>query len=611
MKKRRYILGLDGLRALAILGVVFYHLTPSNVPGGFLGVNLFFLISGFLLTQKMSELMDTPIQFPRFFVKTVVKRIVTLFKPLLYTMVITLCVVFFVQPKLLQNIAVMFSATLAFVNNIVQIGLGLSYFERHFGQSIFTHFWYVSALVQMVIIWSIVYFILRKVFRSNIVVLIGLTVGIAASFALSVLLFSMDNITRVYYGTDTRIFDFLIGGWVALLYDDLKQLISKSKKANFQRVFGGLVALIVMLLLAFFAKDDHPMTYYFFFILFDVVAGYLLVVGLNAPSVILPVLESAPFRYVGKRSFEWYLWYFPVLTIMQSFLDLSNGLNVALIFMTLIVVSELFYQLFQKREIYKVGKIIPFYRSVMASIQQKKVLFSIVALIKYGLFPLFTLFVLATAPVGQNASVTKLQEQLEANEKLQAQQGNLTNQAPTQSTQSNGAGSSEKPTTTPTKFDENAKVTRQITFIGDSVTLSTYPVLKEHFPNSQIDGKVSRQFYHGLDVAKSLENSGLLYDEVVIFLGANSPFTKSSATAFLDHLKNKKAVYFVTIHGNKSWQNEMNEMMSELTKTYSNLKIIDWAKHSNAHSEWFLEDDVHPNTEGMDALVEFFYQQLK
>lgn len=610
MKKRNYILGLDGLRALAILGVVFYHLTPFVVSGGFLGVNVFFIISGYLLTQKMSDLMDSGVSLSYFVKQTIMKRLRSQFKPLIYTMAITVGLVFFIQPKLLQNIAVMFGASATFINNLVQIGLGLSYFERHFGQSVFTHFWYLSALMQMIIVWALSYYILRKLSRGNGMPLIGLTVGIAVSFALMILLFNVDQLTRVYYGTDTRFFDFLIGAWVALLQDDLRRMIYRSKYAQLQVTFGGLIALIALLILVFIAKDDMSITYFVFFLLFDIVSAYLIVTGLNEQSFILPVLDNSFMRYIGKRSFEWYLWYFPVLILGQTFLELSNGLNIAILLLILVVVSELFYQLLQRKDVYQPKKILFFFARLVTSIRQKRMQFTVVELLKYGVLPLFIVIVLLTAPIGQNAVVAQLQEQLQANEKLQAQQaeqtGTLQASQPSSSANTNG-----NQTTTPSQLTSQQVVTRQITFIGDSVTLSIFPTLKTHFPNSQIDGKVSRQFYHGRDVADALAAQNVLHKEVVVFLGANSPFTKANATELLDYLGSDRTIYFVTIRGNKSWQNDMNKMMQDLTKTYRNLKIIDWASHSNSHAEWFLEDAVHPNTEGIDRLVAFFYEQLK
>lgn len=593
MKKRNYIAGLDGLRALAILGVIFYHLLPYSVSGGFLGVNLFFIISGYLFTLKLSELMDRPISFIRYFSQSVVKRLKTMFKPLLYTMVIVITVVAILQPKLLQNINVMFMSSLTFINNLIQIGLNISYFERHFGQSVFTHYWYLAALIQMMIIWSIVYYLIRKLLRSIAAIALVTSVMIGMSFTLMLVLFNLDNLTRVYYGTDTRFFDFLIGCLIALLHDHIVHFFKNRKFYHLQSAFGGVIGLILMILLFVVIKDDNPITYYIIFLLFDIIAVYVMSVGLESNSLLLLLLENPITRYMGRRSFTWYLWYFPILTILQ--VDQSEISNIMLFVFwgILVVVSELFYQLLQQRDIYGSHKLMPFYAVLLVSIRDKKWQMKIGDFIKYCCYPIFIVIVLLISPMGQNQVVAKLQEQIQVNQQLQQQQEEIST------------------TNEVTGIATSTINTRKMTFIGDSVTLSMYQSLKEVFPNAQINGKVSRQFYHGLDVAKSMESDNHLYDEVVIMLGANSPYTKTNATEFLDYLGKDRKIYWVSLRGNKSWHSNINQMMQDLTVTYSNLKIIDWATYANAKNEWFLEDGVHPNSEGIDEMIHLLVKELK
>lgn len=594
---KKYILGLDGLRTVAILGVIFYHLTPFTLPGGFLGVNLFFIISGYLLTQKLMALTNAKTPLKPFIRETIGKRFKSTFKPLAYTLFLTVTVVTLLAPKLLQNITAMLLASLAFVNNWFQISLGLSYFERHFGQSVFTHFWYLSALIQMIVIWSVVFFVVSKTIKNYKVMAVIATLGIVFSAVTMLLSFNLDNITRVYYGTDTRFFDFLIGAWVALVQHVLVVNMLNGRQAFYHQRFGGLTALIIILVMFVTVKDDNPLTYQFLLLVFDIVVGYLIAIGLNEQSIILGLLHNPLTRYVGSRSFDWYLWYFPVMITYQTLFINDDIWRVGMIFLILIVVSELFYQLCHRRDIYQTKKIVPFYRQLIVSIRQKKWQVSLLGVAKYMVFPIFIGVVLLTAPKGQAQSVVLLQAQLAENEKLQQDGQTQSNQL--QETQQGGSETTQSVNT------------RQISFIGDSILLSAYTVMKNTFPNAQIDGKVSRQFYHGIDVASSMANQGKLYNEVVIFLGANSPFTKESAIQFLDYLGKDRKIYWVTVRGTASWQLNVNEMMKELSKNYENLTLLDWASYSNTHSDWFLEDGVHPNINGMEILANFFYKQLK
>lgn len=123
--------------------------------------------------------------------------------------------------------------------------------------------------------------------------------------------------------------------------------------------------------------------------------------------------------------------------------------------------------------------------------------------------------------------------------------------------------------------------------------------LKEIFPNIVVDGEVGRQLYESPDLIRALNEKGLLQDTVLVGLGTNGSFTESQFDSFMAEIGDRK-VYWVNVRAPaQRWQNEVNNMLQKMAEKYDNMTLIDWYDTSNAYEDWFYEDRVHPNPDGM------------
>lgn len=257
----RQIAGLDGLRGIAILGVVGYHLIPQAVPGGFLGVNLFFVLSGYLIAVT-SRRAQTHSGF--YAGKFYFKRIVRIYPALILSVCATLSTAQFLAPDILPGIRREVLSIFSASNNWWQIARNASYFTRITGTSPFTHLWSLAIEMQFYLIWPVLFLGYTALNRSKkwgsglFVLMIFMSV-----LAMLLLLQPEGDESRVYYGTDTRIFALLIGGLLGLH----PKLPLNWRKGNCLMQAAGFLLLLTGFLWLYFIVDGQKiLTYWLVFI---------------------------------------------------------------------------------------------------------------------------------------------------------------------------------------------------------------------------------------------------------------------------------------------------------------------------------------------------------
>ena len=227
MQSKQYVTGIDGVRALAVLGVIIYHLLPTTLPGGYLGVPLFLLISGYFVTLQLVRQMDQTggIRLTQFYLK----RLRRLYPVLIVMLAVTTAYITVFARDLLHNIKSTIIINPLWVYNWWEIGHGQSYFDRFNSESPFTHLWTLGVEAQFYFLWPLILFflfllflVLKKRTRIKWAVFI---LAVASAIEMAVL-FDQNNLNRVYYGTDTRAFSLLLGAWLALCWpiDHLRQI---------------------------------------------------------------------------------------------------------------------------------------------------------------------------------------------------------------------------------------------------------------------------------------------------------------------------------------------------------------------------------------------------
>lgn len=345
-----HIRGLDGIRAIAIIGVLIFHFTPTVLPGGFLGVDVFFVLSGFLITTLLLREVARKgrIDLPSFWLR----RARRLLPALVTVVVVSIAAARLVGGDLLVNIGRQTLGALTFSTNWVEVAAGASYFHST-SPLLFVNFWSLAVEEQFYLFWPltlVVVLALTRTAKQRIGVVLALA---GASAILMAVLYSPDkDSTRVYYGTDTHLFGLMLG--VALAFAWAAPHRAGLHSATWRRVrpVAVLTSLVVLTALMAVLTDSNPWTFRGG-ILLACLATVVLVAGvLESPSLWRGVMELAPLRYLGERSYGIYLWHWPVLMIVATMFPYAEGtargyLTLVGALVLTLVLSELSFRLIE------------------------------------------------------------------------------------------------------------------------------------------------------------------------------------------------------------------------------------------------------------------------
>lgn len=228
--RSRYITGFDGLRAIAVISVIIFHLWPTYLPGGWMGVPVFFVLSGYLITDQLVQEYDHDGHIKLF--SFYLRRIKRLYPALLMILLATSTYIALFARDLLYNLRAILASNMLYVYNIWATKHGESYFDSWGGASPFTHLWSLSLEGQFYLIWPIIVMILLKqpIRRRHLgVTLIGLA---GTSAILLGVMYDPININRAYYGSDTRVFAILLGSALAFFLPSNRMRYNLPKPAK-------------------------------------------------------------------------------------------------------------------------------------------------------------------------------------------------------------------------------------------------------------------------------------------------------------------------------------------------------------------------------------------
>lgn len=605
LKTSRYITGFDGIRTLAVIGVILYHLLPTQMRGGYLGVPVFFVVSGYLITDLLRQEWD---QNGRIAVKDFyVRRMKRLYPGMVVMLLLSAAYITLFQRNLLNNLRGVVVSSLLYVNNWWQINHGLSYFDRFGNESPFTHLWSLAVEGQNYLIWPLLFILLMKLVK-NRGTIFKIVIGCSLLSALLLAIWYSPGAdpTRVYYGTDTRLFSIWMGSALAFIWPSthLKKEIPKKAK-RVLNLAGGLS--FIGLVITFFVLDDHlSFVYYGGMLLVSLLCTILVAVTAHPGASLNRWLTNPLFSYIGKRSYGIYLYQFPVMIFYEAKIG-NVGENVLLHtlieIVLILLISELSYRFIEnplRKFHYK-----DTFRTVRNWFSKPVISRQKPWLLPGLLVSLVALYGIATAPVNYvDAQQQQLKENIAANKKAAEQTQKNANGSDTESTGENSSKATEAEQSVMEKYGlTEAQVKKaeelEITAFGDSVMLDATADLQEIFPKAVVDGDVGRQLYESPEMIKALKEKDLLRDTVLIGLGTNGSFTETQFDNLMKEIGDRK-VYWINVRvPTQRWQNEVNSMLEKMAAKYDNMTLIDWYDLSNEHEEWFYEDRVHPNPDGM------------
>ncbi|MED1107951.1 acyltransferase family protein [Bacillus paramycoides] len=589
-KNSRYMVGLDSLRGLAILGVILYHINFNWMPGGFLGVTVFFVLSGYLITDilAMEWKRNKRIDLKKFWLS----RARRLLPGMIVMLVITLAWITIFHSSLLEKMRGDSLAALFYVSNWWYIYHKLSYFDNFNQLSPLNHFWSLAVEEQFYVVWpfiiSLGFYYIKKQSRMILLICLG---AAASALTMAILYEPGADPSRIYYGTDTRAFSLLIGAALALLWPSNRLANKIIPKARLILDVVGGTALIIILVMFWKTNQYDPFLYNGGMVLLSI-ATALLVANLAHPaSRIAQFLRFKPLRWIGVRSYGIYLWHYPILTLTTPKVNAGDfsPIRAILQFLLILMIAQISWKYIEK----------PIRQGALRNIQFKNLRLQNVALgVKLAL--ICAVFVSSIAVFGlSNASKAKENPQPD---KVEAEQTQPTKHPV--AVWDNPAQEAEAPQKQEESKEVNSEQTKNsltVTAIGDSVMVDITPYLKNAFPDIRIDAQIGRQLSKAIPVVEQLKNDGNLGNHVIIGLGTNGAFTTEQLVSLINLIGNERKIIFINTRVPRPWESIVNERLKETTSKYPNVTLVDWHAASAGKRDYFAPDGVHLTKVGAEA----------
>lgn len=593
-----YIRGIDGLRAVAVLMVLAYHLKLPFAGCGLLGVTVFFVISGFLITRILiTEIVSTgTVNLKNFWVKRI-RRLL----PAVLTMIIALIFASAVFDRVLfTKTCEDLWPTIFLYNNWHQILNQVSYFENAGAPSPLTHCWSLAIEAQFYLVYPVLLLVIGR-FKKRKAWLAGVTIALAAA-SLGLMWFLFDpakDPSRVYYGTDTRAFSLLFGGLLA----QIESVGSIEKRLpGILRDIAGVISLIV--LLGMMAAVDG----YAVFLykggqgIASLLAVLMIYAVLNHNGVLNKLFSLSPLVWIGERSYGIYLWHYPVMLLISGGRKAAWWMMLVEVLLTG-VCAALSYRFIETPIRHgAIGRNIAIMRSQPKTGRERKKQIRTIwrnAEVVSGALLIGIGAMLCVAYVPRERAlgdVDKMKKNAENAYELTSQK---TAQLKHGEKGSSGAeAKKEKKNLTEEELLANLK----LLLIGDSIALDVTDVYYETFADSISDTEIGRNAVESVDIYDSyVQENGWNGDGVIFALGSNGPLY-DTLPALREKMGREKPLFLVTIRApHEEWEDSNNQEMRQFAEETEHTYVIDWYKASEGKKEWFDEDGTHLLPEGARA----------
>lgn len=311
---KRYMPGLDGLRTLAVFFVVLYHLNVNWAPGGLLGVSIFFVLSGYLITDLLTAEWGRTrtLDLKSFWIR----RCRRLMPAMMVMMVSVASWVTIFNPSLMHVLRGDAVSSLLYVNNWYLIFHQVSYFEKFGPVSPLGHMWSLAVEEQFYLLWPLLLLLAMKLLRKRGPIFLFILAAAGISSLLMLLMYDPDHDpSRVYYGTDTRAFSLLIGAALSIVWPSRKLSAAKSFTSRLMLEGTGIVGLGSVFYMVWNTNEYDGFLYPGGFILLSVLAAMVIASAAHPASLVGRLLGIKPLRWLGVRSYSIYIWHYPVIVL--------------------------------------------------------------------------------------------------------------------------------------------------------------------------------------------------------------------------------------------------------------------------------------------------------
>ena len=574
----RHISSIDGLRAIAVTAVVLYHLGISWIPGGFLGVDLFFVISGYVITRLILDSINQSSALDlRAFYAARIRRI---YPGFLFMVISTIIFIGVWAPEAIKRFLSDLPYALSGTINWALVARNQDYFETIGRPPLLQHTWSLAVELQFYLIWPIILLTVLKYFGKKNIARIALIIAIISGTALFLVSLQLDQsnsakVSHIYFGTDTHSLGLFLGSALAVSW--IPQNLSANITRRAQDVIDGIgvVGLLGLISIFLFIDESNASLYQIAFPLAGIF-GCLVIISLVHPaSRFAPIISTAPFRWIGQRSYGIYIWHWVIFQVTRPSVDLSGETWALYLARVLLVLALADISLRWVEIPFRQGQVQTWFRGMKYRSSKERVRQQLSVLVS----------IIAVLAVTTSISVSAINK---SNQISQVINEELTDQE-------------ESPV--------DLGSTTGLWVTGDSVILGIRSKLenKEHI--SLVNARVGRQAPELLAVMQ-VDQSSVPSSPVIFNLGNNNALSEQTVVEIFEVIKNQPQIIIVNTAVPRPWRDSNNAIISKVASNYANVKLVDWYQISKDRPELFAPDGVHLSPMGSDVYVDLVLSVL-
>jgi peptidoglycan/LPS O-acetylase OafA/YrhL len=565
----QYIPAIDGLRAIAVVAVILYHLGFDWIPGGFLGVDLFFVISGYVITRLLLDSIEISggLNLGAFYLA----RLRRLLPALIFMIVTTAITVGIWAPDTMKRFLADTPFALTGTMNWWLVGRELDYFETIGRPPLLQHTWSLAVEAQFYLIWPLILLLILKWFGKKRVAIASLFFAAISGTVLLLVSLSLDannasSVSHIYFGTDTHSIGLFLGAALAVSWvpQNFKEVVSRKAQDFIDAI--GVVGFIGILGTFLLIDADNPGLYKIAFPLAGLFGAAIVTSIVHPASRFAPILQNRVLLWIGERSYAIYIWHWIIFQVTRPDIDLA-GQDWALLALRILIVLALadislrYIELPVRRGVIKNWIKGRKYRTP----EEKKVQTRRISIASFIVICLVGVVSFRAVTISQVAENTLREE--------------FTSETPTAEVAETG-----------------------IWLTGDSVILGIRNSLGEQFPVALVNARIGRQADELLEVILKDKVSAPV-GPVVLNMGNNGALSEAQVIAIFEALSESEKVIVVNTAVPRSWRDENNRLIEELSRQYPNVSVVDWNLASADHPEYFAPDGVHLVPEGVAVYI--------
>jgi peptidoglycan/LPS O-acetylase OafA/YrhL len=568
----RYIPAIDGLRAVAVIAVMLYHLGFSWIPGGFLGVDLFFVISGYVITRLLLDSIQRSGGLDlRAFYKARIRR---LFPPLVFMIFVTIIYISIWAPETMRRFVSDSPFALLGGMNWWLVFRHTDYFDTISRPPLLQHTWSLGVEAQFYLIWPLILLLVLRQFGKAKIPGAALFIAAISGIALLLVSFEVDavnasQVSHVYFGTDTHSIGLFLGAALAVSWvpQNLQEQVNRRAQDFIDGI--GVIGFVGLLGVFLLVNENDPTLYKLAFPLAGLFGCAILTSIVHPASRFAPILSSKVAVWIGERSYAIYLWHWVVFQVTRPAVDLE-GSTWALYALRILVVFALADISLRLVELPVRSGLVEYwfkgmkYRTKNVQRRQKSTVIASILLLILG-----TSYISANAISQSDKEMAIIKQQLEQPIR------------PSEPTATQAGG---------------------LWVTGDSVILGIHYELDARSHIAIINARVGRQAPELIEVMRA-DKANAANSTVIFNMGNNNKLTSDQVLAIFEEVKNQPKIIVVNTAVPRGWRDENNALIAQYAALYG-ATVVDWSAISAGHPEYFAPDGVHLVPAGVRAYVD-------